>query len=248
MLITTPSEITNVLYEGPLEFSKTATERAVNHYGESARQELAGYEPPTVTIGEPVWWNVAEVYREEGKPLPTMISLLLRNADFFLAQLACSLRPGHSNNTRVEWARFAVYLRPRNTAASNPIALDLYPFEVYDKAQRDVQIRLAPMLKFVEAAEASLGEVALELKYNKLIPVITAAGAQESNFSWDLQETKEHPLRGARFFHALVKRPHGAGGVRASFEVVADVVTPHGVLQSALREQVAANLSRVICD
>lgn len=246
MLITTPSEITNVLYEGALEFSETATERLVKHDGEPTRKELAGYERPIVTIGEPVWWNVAEVYREEGKPLPATISLLLRDADFFLVQLACSFRLGR--DTRVEWARFAAYLRPRNAAASNPLAFDLHPLEVYDQVARDVRVRVSPTLKFVEAAEASLGEVALELKYNELIPVITAAGAQESNFSWDLRETKEHPLRGARYFHALVKRPHGAEGVRASFEVAADVVTPRGLLQAVLHKKEAASLSRVICD
>jgi len=245
MLITTPSEITNVLYEGTLEFSETATERLVKHYGEPTRKELAGYERTIVTIGEPVWWNVAEVYREEGKPLPAAISLLLRDADFFVVQLACSFRLGR--DTRVAWARLAAYLRPHNIGAPNPIAFDLHPLEVYDAVRRDVRIAVSPSLKFAETAEASLGEVALELKYNELIPVITAAGAQESHFSWDLRETKEHPLRGARWFHALVKHPHGAEGVRAAFEVTADVMTRRGLLQAGLREKETANLSRVIC-
>lgn len=245
MFIATPPEITTILYEGPLEFSKTATERLGMEYGESTRREITEYEHPVVTIGEPVWWNVAQVYREEGKPLPASISLLLRDADFFVVRLACSFRLGR--DTRVEWARFSAYLRPRNTAAPQPIAFDLHPLEVYDKVQRDVHVAVSPSLKFAQATEVSLGEVALQIQYNELVPVITAAGAQESSFSWDIRETKEHPLRGARWFHALVKHPHGAEGVRATFEVAADVVTPRGVLQSALREKEAANLSRPIC-
>lgn len=243
MQITTPSEIKNVLYEGALEFSETGVERMLGVHRGPTRNEIEGWERPRVTIGEPMVWNVAEVYRAEGKPMPTRLALLLREAEAYVAQFACSFRL--ARNTQVEWARFSVYMQPR-TGSTSPLTLDLHPLEVYDQVQRDVRIVLDPSLKFGQV-EAALGEVAFELKYNELVPVITAAGVQESHFSWDLRKTDEHPLQGTRFFHALIKRPQEAQGVRAIFVLDADVVTPRGVLRAALRESLSEGLSRVIC-
>lgn len=244
MLITTPSEIKNVWYEGTLEFSETSVERMVGAQRGPTRKEIEGWERPRVTIGEPLVWNVAEVYRAEGKPLPTRLALLLRAAEAYVVQLACSF--WLARDTHVEWARFSVYLQPRDGSAS-PLALDLHPLEVYDQVQRDVRIVLDPSLKFGQVAEASLGEVALELKYNELVPVVTATGVQESHFSWDLRKTDEYPLQGTRFFHALIQRPREAQGVRAIFTLEADVVTPRGLLQGAIHRAVSEGQARVIC-
>jgi hypothetical protein len=244
MLITTPAEITNILYEGPLEFRPSADGRLGQREDSGLWTELAEGESPVVTVGEPQVWNIAEVYQIEALPLPASISLLLREADFFLVRLACSFRPGR--RTHLEWARFAVNLSALNPAAPDPVALDLHPLELYDQMQRNVHIKLSPALKFTEI-EATIGEVGLELQYNELIPVITAVGVQERNFSWELQETEQHPLRGARWFHTMLKRPRGAGGIIARFEVVTDAVTSRGLLRAALREQERTRLSRVIC-
>lgn len=244
MLITTPTDIANFIFQGPLEFSSTATKRLTETNKAITPDEIANWDRPIVTIGEPVWWSVAQIYQAEGKLPPSTLGLQLREADLFLLQMACSFRP--SRHGRIEWARFGVYMRSRNTAASKPITLDLHPMEVYDESRRDVHVSISPSLKFVETVEASLGEVAIQLQYSELLPVMTAAGAQESNFSWDMRETREHPLRGVRIFHALVKCPHGVRGVRTSFEVAADVVTPRGLLQAAVHDKNATHLSRLI--
>lgn len=244
MLITTPTDIANVIYQGPLEFSETNTERLTETNKAVTPEEIAGWDRPVVTIGEPIWWNIGQIYQAEGKLPPSALGLQLREADLFLLQMACSFRP--SRHGRIEWARFGVYMRPRNTTASNPITLDLHPLEIYDKLQRDVRVSVSPSLKFVESVEASLGEVAIQLQYTELLPVMTAVGAQESNFSWDMRETREYPLRGVRIFHALIKCPQDARGVRTSFEVAADVITPRGLLQAAVHDKDATHLSRLI--
>lgn len=245
MLLYTPSEVQNILYEGPLEFSETATNRQSWRNGKPQPTDLPQWQKPRVTIGEPQVWNIANVYREEGKPLPSSLALQSYDSDFFLVRLACSLRRG--SNTQIEWARFSVYLRPHNPSGVAPIAFDLWPVDVFDKRHQDIRIAIAPSLKFVEVAEVSLGEVALQIHYNELVPVITAAGVQESTFSWDLHETTHHPLSGVRWFHVVIKCPHSAEGARATFELVADVVTPVGLLQSGIHTTKSNHLSRLIC-
>jgi len=245
MLLTESTDISNVLYEGPLEFNESA-EHSDEHRSGSRYGKITRLERPTVTIGMPVWWNVAQMFLVEGRPLPPAIEMLLREADFFLVRLACSFRPGR--DAQVEWARFSVCLRSRQRGVPDPIAFDLHPLEIYDQVKRSVNMTISPSLKFSEVADVSLGSAVVEIPYKELVPVIIAAGIQESDFSWDMRERKEHPLHGARWFHALVRCGHGTLGIEASFNMVADVKTQQGwILRSTLLAKNTANLSCIIC-
>ena len=243
MIVTTQQEITNFLYRGPLDFQVTLGDTSTPHEVEEA-------DWPNVGIGQPQWWNVADVYRTEGKPLPAIISLLLSEADFFLVQFTCSFLPTRDPNTYVQRARFAVRLTSKNPEAPKPIAFDLHPLQVWEEVRRDVHIAISPSLKFKELVEIKAGEAALQIQHNQLLPIVTAVGALESNFSWDLQAMKEMktpPLLGVRCFHALVKRPHGAEGVHAKLDVVADVVTRRRIFQAAVHSANIRELSCLIC-
>ncbi|MBV9281558.1 MAG: hypothetical protein JOZ41_15875 [Chloroflexi bacterium] len=79
------------------------------------------------------------------------------------------------------------------------------------------------------------------------MPVVTAGGLQEDAFDWDMHETENHPLRGIRSLHALVKSPKDAGGLVAVLGTVAVVVTPRGVFQSKLRASEQGAVTRIIC-
>ena len=90
--IIVPTEITNLLYEGQLPFTPGAIETARKQGGDSVPRDLASV-GPTVSLGQPQYWNLASLAREKGEALPAELTLLLRESDFYLVQLACS--PSH---------------------------------------------------------------------------------------------------------------------------------------------------------
>jgi hypothetical protein len=205
----------------------------------------AALELPRVSIGEPQCWDVADVYRTEQVALPPALASQLDRNAFVVLRLACTLRPG--DGARVDHARLTVVLRGADeTAAEQPIAFDLHPMELYDESRRDVKVKLSPSLKFA-GAEVSVGEVAVELAYDVIVPRITAGGSLESVFDWDMRRTDTYPLQGIRWFHAVLKVPHAARPVTADVEVSVDVATQRGLFRGTLREQDRRLLSRVIC-
>jgi hypothetical protein len=242
MLITTPENIDNVLFSGHLDLHATgAGTRGV--VGSEIREVVP--ERPLITVGEPQYWNVARVYKDEAKPTPAVMRQMLADSDFFLVRFACSFNLKTSMN--VDWARFEVALSSRRPETAQPICFDLYPMEVYEEQQREVSVKISPSLKFADTVEASLGEAALEVKYNKLVPVITALGIQEPIFSWEMRQTGEYPVRGARWFTALLKVPRDAQGVDCAINIVLHVATPRRLFLGSVRQQDQAKLRRVIC-
>ena len=241
--IITPTEIEHPLYEGQLEFTPGSIEQAAREKGrESMRGELksAG---PVVTLGQPQWWNMAELAQKKGETLPAQLSLLLRDADFYLLQLACSFRP--ERGSQVEWARFTAYLQPK-TGQENPIAFDLYPREIYDETKTNVKVSIAPSLKFAEVALLP-GEVVTNIEFRKLEPVVIGYGALESAPNWDFEKHRDQPLRGSKFGYLIVKKPRSAEAVRLTLDITADVVTRHGLLSARVTEKDRAHLTQVVC-
>jgi hypothetical protein len=239
MLIEAPTEIEHVLYQGPLEMGETKNQRSISQTVDAPDDDD---QPVLATIGDPQWWNVQELF-PQGK-IPKEITRQLDEADFFLVQLACSL---HLNpDQTVEWARFSAAMSSLSPTAQEPIAIDLHPMELYDEISTEIKWSLSPKLKF-EKVEGSIGEISSEIKYSRLVPVVTAAGALESRFSWDMEETDKYPLRGARWFHAVIKRPKGAEGVQANFSVTAKVRTKGGLFRAATREEAKERAQKVIC-
>lgn len=247
MLIDAPSEIEQKLYEGNLELTDTDGQRGAQGGEHHTAKEFLRGDSPHVTIGEPEVWNIAEVFRAEGKEFPAHTQAQLQGSDFFLVRLACSFRA--SKNVRLEWARFSIKLQSHVAAAPTPIAYDLHPLELYEREIRKVHIVVTPTLNFkeIDEVEESLGAYVITLRYPQLLPIVTADGAQESEFSWDIRETKNHPLRGPRWFHVIIKRPRSAQGVVIDFNVVTDVLTPLKVFRFKLNKAERTQMSRVIC-
>lgn len=236
MVVTIPSSITDILYEGSLKFDETARNAP-------PAQEVAEWDKPQIMIGRPQWWNIADVYRTESPALLPTLNPCLRDRDCFLVQFSCAFRPGR--DTQLDWARFSVRLRSTNQGAPNAIAFDLYPLEVYE-TRRHVHIAVLPTLTFSET-KAMVGESILQLQYGDLLPLTTAVGVREPNFSWDMETLQAPPLRGGRWFHALVGCPRDAQGVSAEVELVTDVITPGGVFRAAVRRADTERLCCLIC-
>ena len=148
-------------------------------------------------------------------------------------QLACSFLPGRE--TRIEWARFRVTMRPEQVGATTPIALDLRPREVYEASESELNLVLEPKVGFA-SANVELGKATTTIQKVKQIPVTIAAGLQSSVFYWQLEHTDEHPLVGPRGFYALVASPPEAGPIFLESAVVADIVTQQGIFRAATRE------------
>jgi hypothetical protein len=241
--IITPPEIERVFYEGPLEFREADFEQSGLDKGSPLIKKENKSAEPVVTLGQPQCWNLSHLLREKGQPIPAELALLLPGADFYLVQLACSFRS--AKNAQIEWARLTAYLRPK-TGQENPIAFDLYPREIYDKNSVSLKIAIAPSLKFAPFG-GSLGEAVTNIEFTKLEPVIISHGVLESIPNWDYENTKNYPLRGSKFGYLIVKKPHSAEAVRLTLDIVADVVTRHGLLSARVVEKDRANLTQVIC-
>jgi hypothetical protein len=245
--IIAPTEIENPLYEGRLEFTPATVEMARRKGGESVRGEL-GSAGPVVTLGQPQCWNLASLARERGEVLPAELALLLRDADFYLLQLACSFRP--ERGSEVTWARLNLYLRPI-TGQETPIAFDLYPRKIYDETKTDWKVSIAPSLKFAAfediTAEGKLGEVVTTIEFRKLEPVVVGYGLLQSNPGWDFEKHKDQPLRGVKSGYLVVKKPHSAEAVRLTLDIAADVVTRHGLLSARVTKKEQSHLSLVVC-
>jgi hypothetical protein len=244
-IITAPTEINQPLYESQMELMSGNTGENARSINNPEVQKLIG---PVVTLGQPQCWNLASLAREKGSALPAELALLLRNADFYLLELACSFRP--ERDSKVIWARLDAYLQPK-VGQENPIAFDLYPLEVYNETKTDWKVNIAPNFKFgvfdSVKFEGALGEMITTINFRKLEPVVIGFGRNQANPGWDFEMEKTQPLRGVKVGYVIVKKPHGADAVRLILNVSADVMTQHGRLRGKIIEKDKAHLTQVVC-
>jgi hypothetical protein len=235
--IITPLQIHAPLYEEELEFNLNPTEK-----GRSIQETLPAL-VPVVTFGQPQWWNLARLAREKGLSLPAEIALLERQADFYLLMLSCSFRP--RQDSTIEWVRFTVYLRPK-TGQEHPIAFDLYPREIREEAKTELKISIAPSLKFA-GFEAGLGSIVTTIDFGRVEPIIIGYGALESTVDWDFHRYKPYPILGSKFMYLIVKKPREAIAVRITLNVVADILTKHGLFTARAKQHDEDHRSTVVC-
>jgi hypothetical protein len=222
MWLQIPETVENVLWEGALE---PATEDSVEQLGQewavrgvkgSAHDAIRVL--PVVSIGRPQVWTLPEVYPPDEMPHP--LRARLDEADFYLVRFPCSFRPVRKES-QVEWARFRVRLLP-DGEAHQPIAFDLHPLRVTQEVKRNVKVSLSPSVKFQEV-EVKPGELAFGFEYPELQPLISAAGAGETEPSWDYEEAKGVTVQGSKWMHLLARAPKGMEVVRAILDLAADV-------------------------
>ena len=215
MQITTPTEIESVAWEGKLiapEISYT----------------LSTQERPVVTIGQPEIWPAAEALENQvgQKWTPPM-----GDADYWLVRLACTLRdpPGSPNITE---ASQMLYLRPRNSQADEnaAYAYSLYPDRLGVEDKGEYSISLGPELKFADGSGFSVGQLGTKIEYRQVFPAIQSYGAGEPNPYWIFRPHTAHPLEGSQFVYAVAVAQAGAGGIRASVELIVTVETKLGGL------------------
>ena len=128
---------------------------------------------------------------------------------------------------QVEWARLSVDL---SGGDGNPpgIASDQYPENESEEEKRDIHLTISPQLKLSQVS-ASLGEASTTISIDRVIPIVSAWGGQESSFGWDLSSTDQHPISGVRHFFAVV--PGSPRPRQVALRLEADVRSPNGFMR-----------------
>ncbi|HUU30419.1 MAG TPA: hypothetical protein VM123_21660 [archaeon] len=232
MHIITPAEIKSIAWEGELVSPST-----------TYTYSLKAPERPVATLGQPEIWTVSEALENEvGRKWTPPI----RDADFWLLRLACTLRKPRGLAAITE-ACHTLYLRPQNSSAdsSTTYAFSLYPDRLSAEDQAEFDISLDPELKFA-GFEAKLGHVGAKITYRKVFPVIQGYGAGESSPNWLFKPHAAYPLDGSQFVYAVVAAGTGSGGIRAYVDLRVELQKELLTVRFGLPEEANANIKFTI--
>jgi hypothetical protein len=170
-----------------------------------------------VSFGMPAIHDLAALFTDGGKQLPYDFKTQLAKYEFQLVRLVCTLHV--APRSEVSWIEIHVALAedgaapPRGIAtgdpADPPLVYDLYPMAVTDKVQVEHSTKIAPTLKFKEV-QASIGEDALTLRYERLEPRITAFGKGEPTSYWRFTPgLNNHVPAGIKEMDMIVRKRRG---------------------------------------
>ena len=237
MLIRTTDASPDLAWEAPLSFTPLLPQGPGNPIA------IAQDELPIVSIGRPDTWRVADLYG--ARTLPRAIRTKLKDNEFLLLRLYCSLRPRKNpivtatfrialSRTSPIFGQFGAEVDPdrqrglresRSAPLIEATLFDMHPMTVVTPVHRTMTISLNPTLKFHEV-EAGIGAATFGFQYDWLEPSVTAAGLGESFGDWKFQRTPSVPLQGAKWMHAVVKAPRSKSdqpSLRARVSFIATV-------------------------
>lgn len=244
MWLAEPDEIKEILLEEPLKLVNGGNldrmDRNDPTAGPPLRLEEVLRTMPIVSIGKPETWLLHEIYPR--RQMPRVMQSKLTQADFYLVRLACSFRPIHQES-RLQWARFRVLLLP-DAQGQTPLAIDLYPLEVFEEIKRQITVSLDPTLKFHEV-EMHIGQATFGIEYRGLQPHIVASGVGQTDPTWDYAEVKEITLQGSKWMYLLVKAPKGMTTGLARLDLVAEVAVRGRLLPVAVWRQAPEATSQI---
>lgn len=226
MLLPSPSETRNALWEAPLALDATAgPERGAP----GADTIDAAREMPVVRIEPPV----AHLARDVIPPaeLPEQIRSDSAHC-YIIVRFDCSFRP-RADKVRIEWARFRAQLKT-DAAGDRAVAEDVHPYRVERTLRRNVALKISPTITFLDI-DVGLGEYSSGSDYDVLEPVIEAAGRGGDDVSWDYSGGRDEFVSGGKRMHALVRIPVAVTALDVLLEVSADLRVDRRVLWPAKR-------------
>jgi hypothetical protein len=193
MHITTPTEVTDVLWEGALE---------------PPAPTMRGVEGVQASIGSPAQWADGQLLGEKWQP-PT------GGDRYYLARLAFSLRA--TRHMEIAAADFCLSLRPQ--AGQHPVVFSAYPLEQLEQQARPVTLGFG--LDFnLGAAEASLAKAETTIDFGYAVPIIRTDGLAESTFCWRYARHPKHLLVGSRQMYAVIALPDDMPTALAVLELI----------------------------
>jgi hypothetical protein len=206
MHITTPSELTNILWEGalaPVAEMKT----------------MRGDDALIASIGQPAQWADGQLLGDKWQPP-------VGGGRYHLLRLAFSLRS--SGRTVVSEADFC--LRLQGGTGGQAVVFDAFPLEQTVPQDRSMTVGLSPKLKLT-AVEAELGKAEATIDLGRVIPVVRGTGLAEPVFCWRFTAHARYPLAGSRWMVAVVHLPAGTPWAAATLELSATVETRFGPIR-----------------
>jgi hypothetical protein len=162
-------------------------------------------------------------------------------------RLACTLREPAGRRSLVA-AEERLFLRPRHAAAGEGAAYahSLFPERLGVEDKAEINASLGPELK-VSDVGLKVGEVGASVEYRKVFPVIQSYGAGQPAPWWEFKAHDAYPLSGSQFVYAVVAAKAGAGGIRASVELIATVENRFGdLIRLGLPEEARTHASFTI--
>ena len=219
MHLTTPAEITQPLWEGPLEQPVLTMRSADGIFA---------------TIGEPVQWAA-------GQLLGPAWQAPVGDRRFYLLRLAFSLRP--TGRAQVQRADFGLSLGAQG--GLRPMVFDGYPREQTVEKNDAVTLKLGPELKLGEVG-GSVGSVETTIDFGRVIPVITTDGLQEPSFYWRYTAHAKYPLTGSRMMYAVAALPAGLPHALATLELSAEYADQLGPVRLSTPDTARQTLRWVV--
>jgi len=211
-----------VLFETPGDDLEPAATLALD-FTAAERKRASQVEPTQIIIG-----------RARRRPLALPDGGMFKPGERYdVLQLACSFVPGRDSH--VDWARFRVEIRSEADDVDDPIAVDLSPLEVTQPQELELSINFEPKVAF-GAFSASLGSLSTKVQSVRVLPVTIAGGLNANTVYWQMQQTAEHPIAGARAFYALLSIPREEVPITVTCGAVVDIRSEKGTFRAATHE------------
>ncbi len=172
MHITTPTEPTAALWDGPLE-------------PPVATRSDAGL---AASIGRPAQWADGQLLGDKWQPP-------LGGGRFYLLRLVFTLRRSERSQASISAADFCLRLHPQPDQQA--IVFDAYPREQLVEQDRSVTLGIGPAFK-LGAVDVELAKAETTIDFGRAIPVIRSDGLAEAAFCWRYTAHRRQPLLGSR--------------------------------------------------
>lgn len=180
-----------------------------------------------------VWLGQPQVYdllSLAGEKIPDGWVAIARSRNLLLVNFACSFRPAPSCDFVKASVRVLLRSEP---STEKPIALDIFPKEVYIPTTYRRDLKIAPSISIgvdkVASAEASLFEIGTTQEYVRYDPEITAFGSGEAEFGWDFNKTRARPIKGIKDLFVIIQT--SGDRLTVCFDVGAEIQTRLGFIR-----------------
>ena len=220
MVITTPTELTEVLWEGMLE-------------------------PPVVTrsdhslrasIGRPAQWSDGQMLGDTWQPPQG-------GGRYYLLRLAFSLRPAERSRANIAAADFCLRLHAQ--AGQQAVVFDAYPQEQLVEQDRSVTLGIGPAFK-LGTVDVEVAKAETTIDFGRAIPVIQSDGLAEAAFCWRYSAHRRQPLAGSRLMYAIVHLPPGMARSLATMELAVTTQDALGPIRLSPPERDLSKLRWVV--
>jgi hypothetical protein len=220
MHITTPADLTDIMWEGELE-------------SQLEMQTMRGADV-VASIGQPAQWP-------DGQLMSDKWQRPVGGGRYHLVRFAFSLRPAsRATVTEVDFC-----IRLQNQSGQQAIIYDAFPLSETVEQDRSITLGIGPTFKLGKI-DVELAKAETTIDIGRVIPVVIGTGLAEPDFSWRFTAHARQPLIGSRTVVAVVHLPEGLPWTAAFLDLSATVTTRFGPIRVRQPESAWDRLRYVI--